>query len=120
MRTKQAKPTDVAIGWMNGTKQRLSSVQKFIKEQYGVDKDRWYEIRFEFACRYAEHITDGNYHPLIANENYMNAFHFQWLKHDVFLHDNNVEGKYPTLKHKMLCSKEFQQFILSYVNTQTK
>lgn len=118
--SKPAPVTKVAIGWMNGAKKRFSDVQRFIKEQYRIDKDRWYELRFEYACRFAEYITEGNYHPLIANENYINAFHYQWLKHDVMLHDEKIAGNYAELKREMICSKEFQQFIFSYVNTHTK
>ena len=118
-KTQIAPTKEAAIGWMQGAKERFNSVQQYLNRYYGISKDKWYELRFEYMCRVAESIAP-DYHLIISNQSFIDAFHFQWLKHDVMLHDEKPEGDYIKLKQELLCSKEFKQFIFSYVTIHEK
>lgn len=120
MKTKTvASNTEAAIGWMAGAKERFQSVQQYLNKQYNIDKDKWYQLRFECACEFAESITKNqgiSYHTLIGNEAYMNAFNFKWLENDVLIYDRSLKNDYMELKRYMMSRRDFSQFILSYIN----
>jgi hypothetical protein len=104
------------IGWMAGAKKRFKDAENYRIKVLGIDTDKWEQLRFEYACQFAESIAD-DYHALIRNIHYMDAFKFQWLKHDIELFDAQVEGNYEAIKRDMIQLHSVEQFILSYINS---
>jgi rhamnogalacturonyl hydrolase YesR len=111
MKTAQTR----AVGWAPHAKKRFEDVRLWREKTLGISADTWLDIRFELACQFAETLAP-NYHRLIRKPRYMDAFHYQFLKHDLELYDRQVIGDYFALKSEMLRLQSVEQFILSYLN----
>ncbi|MBX2903110.1 MAG: hypothetical protein KF872_06080 [Chitinophagales bacterium] len=114
METKVYTLPQPELGWIATAKKRHGAVVDYLQKTFGVNKDKWHELRFEYMCRYAE-MHSSNYHLLIADEQFRVSFLFQWAKHDFALADNRITGDYKVLKEEVLFDKDIERFIFSHI-----